>query len=792
MVSRTAWVGAGAVAVGVAFAGTLIGQWASDDTIAAVANWGLLVFAAFAAVCGAFAARSAECRQRTAWICLTVGLAGWAAGSALWIFYENVLHQAPFPSLADVGYLLFPIGAGLAMVLFPVGYSGHSRARFLLDGFIVAGALFEVSWVLVLQSVFEAGGTSGFALGLSLAYPALDIVILTMALLVLARARTGRRTTLALLTSAVILMALSDSAFAYLSAHGSYHSGHIIDIGWAAAFLTFGMAALINRRARYTKAVVSQVPSEVSMWLPYMPFAIAALVCIPAYLPTPGLGPIFVSSTLLMSAVMARQYMVVRQNKRLLKMVADQALRDTLTGLANRDLFNDRLMHAVQLHENDSQSVAVLSMDLDDFKLVNDSLGHPAGDALLVQAAERLLGCVRTSDTVARVGGDEFAVLMEGLPELSRLVAHRVVAAFEEPFLIDGQQLLMRPSVGLSVASSANPDLSADLLLKQADVAMYSAKRSKSGGLHTFTPDMALSDPHEIELPTEATENTERGSAVRLLGELRHAIDHGDLTVFYQPKFDLRSGDVVGVEALVRWPHPKRGLLGPAHFLPLVRKRGLMRAVTDIVLTQALDDAAEWQAMGIGVPIAVNVFAPSLGDLDLPTHIASALAARELSPEGLTIEITEDFLLDNIDRTRLVLERLRQKGIRIAIDDFGSGYSALWYLRELAIDEVKLDRHFIAPIRIDARAAAVVRGVVDLAHVLGVTTVAEGVENVETAERLREFGCEVAQGYYYSPPVSAAAMMNMLASGHPKRTAQVEFEKLGATSLQAPVVAKSN
>ena len=173
--------------------------------------------------------------------------------------------------------------------------------------------------------------------------------------------------------------------------------------------------------------------------------------------------------------------------------------------------------------------------------------------------------------------------------------------------------------------------------------------------------------------------------------------------------------------------------------------------------------------MGIGVPIAVNVFAPSLGDLDLPTQIASALAVRELSPEDLTIEITEDLLLDNIDRTRSVLERLRQRGIRVAIDDFGSGYSALWYLRELAIDEVKLDRQFIAPILVDARAAAVVRGVVDLAHVLGVTTVAEGVENAETAAQLREFGCEVAQGYYYSQPISAAAMMNRLASGQAKR-----------------------
>ena len=762
-------MGIGAVTAGVAFAGTLIGRWGGDAAVEFVANYGLLVFAVFAAMCGGLAAQSAEGRQRTAWVCLTVGLAGWAGGSALWIFYEQVLHQFPFPSLADASYLLFPIGAGLAMVLFPAGYSGQSRTRFMLDGLIVAGALFEISWVLVLQDVYEAGGTSGFALALSIAYPAADIAILTVAVLVLARARTGRRTTLAMLTAGVVLMALSDSAFAYLTAHDRYFSGHFIDIGWAAAFLTFGMAALISRRVPHAEVVMPQVPSRVSLWLPYVPLLFAAVVCTPRYLFTPGLAPIYVSSTLLMSAVMARQFVVVRQNQRLLKMVADQALRDTLTGLANRDLFNDRLMHAVQLHESDNQSVAVLSMDLDDFKLVNDSLGHPAGDALLIQAAERLLGCVRTSDTVARVGGDEFAVLMEGLPELSRLVAHRVVAAFEEPFVIDGQQLLMRPSVGLAVASAANPDLSADMLLKQADVAMYSAKRSKSGGLHTFTPDMALVDPREFELPTDTSVSSERGAAVRLLGELRHAIDHGDLTVFYQPKFDLRSGNVVGVEALVRWPHPKRGLLGPAHFLPLVRKRGLMRAVTDIVLTQALDDAAEWQGLGIGVPIAVNVFAPSLGDLDLPTHIASALAERQLSPEDLTIEITEDFLLDNIDRTRSVLERLRQRGIRIAIDDFGSGYSALWYLRELAIDEVKLDRHFIAPIRVDARAAAVVRGVVDLAHVLGVTTVAEGVENAETADRLREFGCEVAQGYFYSPPISAAAMMNMLASGQSKR-----------------------
>jgi len=236
------------------------------------------------------------------------------------------------------------------------------------------------------------------------------------------------------------------------------------------------------------------------------------------------------------------------------------------------------------------------------------------------------------------------------------------------------------------------------------------------------------------------------------------------LSLVYQPKFDLRDNDIVGVEALVRWPHHDRGLLGPDHFLPLVREHGLMRAVTELVLAQALDDVASWHAHGFTVPVAVNIFAPSLGDLELPRQIARALSERNLRPDALTVEITEDLLLDNLARTRTVLDRLRESGVRIAIDDFGSGYSALWYLRDLPVDEVKLDRQFIAPVLVDPRAAAIVRAVIDLAHVLGVTTVAEGIEDALTAIRLLEYGCEVAQGYYYSPPVAAQAMLEMLSS----------------------------
>jgi diguanylate cyclase (GGDEF)-like protein len=393
----------------------------------------------------------------------------------------------------------------------------------------------------------------------------------------------------------------------------------------------------------------------------------------------------------------------------------------------------------------------MMSLDLDDFKLVNDSFGHPAGDELLTQVAGRLVESVRTADTVARLGGDEFAVLVEGPPEMARLAAHRVARAFDEPFAIDDQQLTVRPSIGLAVVAASDSNVSAHALLKRADIAMYSAKRSRSGAVHTYTPDM---DPIGVE--------SEQEEGSRLLDQLRRAIDNMELSLVYQPKFSLRDGSITGVEALVRWPHPVLGVLVPKHFLPLVRRHGLVTSVTELVLAQALDDAARWRVRGHRVPIAVNIAAPSLLDLDLPNQIMVALAERGLSPDVLTIEITEDLLVDNVERARTVLTRLRENGIRVAVDDFGAGYSALAYLRDLPIDEVKLDKSFVGPILEDARAAAIVRAVIELAHVLGLTTVAEGVESDEVSAKLHAYGCDNVQGFGCSPPVSAAVVLDLL------------------------------
>ncbi len=727
----------------------LFGGWGGQATVNWVAAVAIIGMAAFATGCAAAAARRSLGRHRRAWTCIAVGLAGWTLGECLWTYYGLLLHTDPFPSIADAAYLLYPVGACVGLLILGVR-KRQSRVRLFLDGLIVAGALFEVSWVTGMRHVYANGGSSSFEMALALAYPVTDIVVVTVALLMLARSRRGNRLTLALLTAGNVLNAVADSVWVYLNANSEYANGGLVDIGYLVGLLLISVAALVSWREPVPDRI-PRAPSQIEVWLPYVPIGVAAAVCTPFVATMPGMTPLTVASVLLISAVMVRQFLVVGENRRLLAVAAERAVRDPLTGLANRVLLHDRLTHALQVHERDGQSVAMMSLDLDYFKLVNDSFGHPAGDELLTQVAGRLVESVRTADTVARLGGDEFAVLVEGPPEMARLAAHRVARAFDEPFAIDDQQLTVRPSIGLAVVAASDPNVSAHALLKRADIAMYSAKRSRSGAVHTYTPDM---DPIGLE--------SEQEEGSRLLDQLRRAIDNMELSLVYQPKFSLRDGSITGVEALVRWPHPVLGVLVPKHFLPLVRRHGLVTSVTELVLAQALDDAARWCVCGHRVPIAVNIAAPSLLDLDLPNQIMVALAERGLSPDVLTIEITEDLLVDNVDRARTVLTRLRENGIRVAVDDFGAGYSALAYLRDLPVDEVKLDKSFVGPILEDARAAAIVRAVIGLAHVLGLTTVAEGVESEEVSAKLRAYGCDNVQGFLCSPPVSAAAVLDLL------------------------------
>ena len=753
----------------VAFTVWIVGGFSHGTTLAAVSDIALLLFTLPAIVFSVLAARASYGRVRLAWAALSVGMASWGIGEALWTYYELIVKQAPFPSLADVAYLGFPVAACVALLVLPGGNTGLLRGRVLLDGLIVAASLFLVAWVTVLGPLYTSAGViSRLGFAIAIAYPLSDVVVLTMATVVLVRSGVRDRAPLTLATVGVACIALSDSAFTYLAAKGQYNSGRAVDIGWVAGSIFIAVAAAATRQRTREHSEALELPSWASIWLPYVPLLLAGIVAAANPPDVFRNRLVLIVAGLLVVAVLIRQFLAVSENRLLVTAVAEQALRDPLTGLANRALFNERLDHAMALRDRDGSTVGVISLDLNDFKLVNDNLGHSVGDELLIGVANRLRNAVRSADTVARPGGDEFCLLVSGSADAPHLVADRVVQAFHQPFRFGGHELPMRRSIGLAIADAGEPAVGSGELMERADTAMYAAKRSGNRGVVTYDAQMHLAtDAGDGEMFAPASSEPEAGgvAVIALLGDFRNAIANAELNLVYQPKFDLFTERIVGVEALLRWHRPDGQVVTPKDFLPLVHRHGLTGPVTEFVLNRALDDMVSWRESAVDVPVAVNLFAASMANRGIPAKLTAALAERGLQPAALTVEITEEVFLDNLERTRTVLEDLRCSGIRIAIDNFASGNSALPFLRELPIDEVKLNRHFISPVVGDPRAATVVRTLISLADGLGLSAVAEGVENAETATWLREHGCRLAQGYFLSPPLPSAELLALLVGG---------------------------
>ena len=417
-----------------------------------------------------------------------------------------------------------------------------------------------------------------------------------------------------------------------------------------------------------------------------------------------------------------------------------QAFHDPLTSLPNRELFIDRLEHALGRRRRHAKGVAVLFLDLDDFKTVNDSLGHAEGDNLIRQVAGRLAGTVRPGDTAARLGGDEFALLLEDIDEEQVVgVAERVLAELEAPFDLGDRSLLVGASIGIAL-SSAELTTATDML-RAADIAMYETKAAGKASYRVFERAM-----HQA--------TTER---LRLGADLRGAVERGEFVLHYQPTVDLATRSVVGMEALVRWAHPERGLLAPAEFIPLAEHSGLIVPLGNLVLKEACRQGRAWQEARPDRPtgISVNLSAIQLQDSGLVAAVSLALEESELPPELLTLEMTESVMASDDAHILRRLRQLKGLGVRLAIDDFGTGYSSLSYLRSFPIDVVKIDRSFVEGIANGSEEAALVRAIVRLAHSLKLKTVAEGVETEGQARRLRSAGCDHAQGFFFARPLDA-------------------------------------
>jgi diguanylate cyclase (GGDEF)-like protein len=416
-----------------------------------------------------------------------------------------------------------------------------------------------------------------------------------------------------------------------------------------------------------------------------------------------------------------------------------QALHDPLTDLPNRTLFQDRTGVALRAAARSSATVAVLLMDLNRFKEVNDTLGHQYGDHLLLQVADRLRGSLRDSDSVARLGGDEFAILLPVSGWEEALAAtQRVDAALHGPFSMNDITFDVDASIGIALAE---PGDDVETLLRHADVAMYEAKAAH----HPFARYEASRDDNDL-------------SRLVLLGDLRRAIVSGELTLYFQPKINTGTGALSSVEGLVRWQHPTRGLLSPDEFIPLAENTAIIHALTTEVLRLALSQARTWADAGRPIPVAVNISARSLLDPKFPAHVQELLDAHGVAPYLLSLELTETAVMADHDLALAVLKALDAMGVSLSIDDFGTGYSSMSYLKTLPVTELKIDRSFVTGMADDPDNAVIVRSAVDLGHNLGMTVVAEGVQDSITRSELADMGCDLVQGYQICRPLPAGEL----------------------------------
>ncbi len=670
-------------------------------------------------------------RERPAWTVLAVGLVLSLGAMAVYGLAVAPLDPEPFPSVADGLFLTVYLAWYGAVALLVRNRLRDVPRSVWLDGAVavLAGGALLGAWFLA--PIRSALTGSLLSVMVSTAYPVADVLLLLLAIfgLVVLGSRAPR--TLWWFAAAMVTAGTADLAYWQSLSAGGPVRGTWFSALWPASRVMLAVAAWVPvpERARRRPAIAMLLVA------PAVSLVVSVGVLVRASEHEVPVAAVAMAATALLG-VLLRLAMTVAETGRMMD-AHRIAATDELTDLPNRRGFGAGAARVIAASTPENPG-ALLMLDLDGFKEVNDSLGHHAGDRLLADLADRIRDTLRSPDDVlGRLGGDEFALMLPGVtPAEADQVALRLAAALRTRFIIDGVSVQSAASIGIALVPEHGSELS--LLLRRADIAMYRAKVDHLG--HTT---------YDAERDQVGEDRLHR------VAEVRQAVEGGELVLHYQPKVALPEGTVVAVEALVRWDRPGHGLVFPDDFLPLVEDAGLMPALTAVVLEAAVTQAAAWRAEGIPLPVAVNLPSAAVVDEALPERVADLLARHSLPAALLQIEITEEALLRDRTRAQAVLARLRLMGIRISIDDYGSGYSSLAYLRELTVDEIKLDKSFVFPMADDARAASIVRSTIDLAHALGLGIVAEGVEHLVAAQELSSYGCDTAQGYFWTRPLPA-------------------------------------
>ncbi|MGA3354586.1 MAG: EAL domain-containing protein [Acidimicrobiales bacterium] len=711
----------------VAFVPNLGGGWKT------VSEWPLDGFEIVAS--GLCLARAiADRKDRLVAIILGSGLLAWSLGDVVWTLETQGGGIPPTPSWADLCYLAFYPLAFVGLVALTRGEIKDQPLSRWLDGVVAGLGAAAVTVAFGFDTILGKLGGPPAKLATSLAYPIADLGLLALVIGGLAIVSYRNRRWMFLVPACVLKVA-GDVFHLLQSSAATYRTGTLLDATWPAAILLISLAvwqpaAPSKERSRGSLSqVVVPAAAVVSSLVVLLGASIGHIDRVALVLAT---ATVLVAG--LRSVLGLRELSILTESHRL------QALTDDLTGLGNRrhlmGVLDDFFSRGPTVTDNGR--LALLLIDLDHFKEVNDSFGHPVGDQILLMLGPRLRVALRESDILVRLGGDEFGiVLADADARDAGAVAERLTAQFEQPFILDVASLHVTLSVGIALAPTHARE-SAELL-RCADVAMYRAKAARcSYRMYETLPDSGQ-------------------NRLRLIEQLRDAIIAKAFQLYFQPQYELRTGKSLGVEALLRWPHPEYGVLSPTEFIPLAEEAGLMRPLTDLVLEAALTQCAAWRADGRHLYVSVNLSATNLLDDGLPDRIRFLLARHRLGPGSLVVEVTETNMMADREKAQEVIQQLDRLGLVVSVDDFGTGFSSLAYLSDLAVRELKIDQALTKRLASSAeqKTRAVIRATIDLGHSLGMRVVAEGVEDAETYALLASLGCDLAQGNYMCRPLPA-------------------------------------
>ncbi|GIJ75402.1 putative bifunctional diguanylate cyclase/phosphodiesterase [Virgisporangium ochraceum] len=679
-------------------------------------------------------------RARRAWTLISAAFACRLVAQVSWFAEDVVIGNPPYPSVADYLFLAFVPVMFAGLLLLPTGRRSRAdRIKLTLDSLIVCAATMMLFWYLWLGPIFVGLDVSVVQVAYAAALPMADLLLVLALAMLLLRRSTATDPAVRLLAGAVAMFVVADTLYGYLQLHEIYAAGEWPDLFWMIGGFLLVLAA--NRGRRHDVDTPRTWGRRGINWLPYS--AIALAYGLLGYLARDQgiypLGGMIIGAILLTTLVVVRQMLVLREN-------VEMAVTDPLTGLANRTLIGHRLAEIAAAPVREDRCAAVMVIDLDRFKPINDAYGHEAGDAVLEAVAGALRSVIRAGDTAGRLGGDEFAVILPDLPgrDIAERIAGRLVEALRTPVVHGDLVLAVEASVGVAVRDAGNV-VDAERLLHQADLAMYVAKRAGR---------------RRYEFFTEAFDTDARDA------ELRRAVDNDELLLHYQPIVALDSGDIVAVEALVRWNHPERGLLMPGAFVELAEETGAVVPMGEWVLREACREAAVWRTTIPGTDelrVNVNLSPQQVMQADLVDVVDRILVETGFPAARLVLEITEGVALEPDEGVVTRLQALRERGINISVDDFGTGYSALSYLRRLPVGALKIDRSFITDIVDDPEARQVAEAVVRLGTAFRMYVVAEGIETAEQARMLADMGCVFGQGYYFHRPLEPGAVAGVLA-----------------------------